>query len=599
MRRAVAIFLSGLVCSSALAQNVGVELRLKSRQLEVGETVAAQIICTNTGNPKLPPLIAPAGLSLRLASSTPSVSSRTSIINGRRSHNETYTYSVRLTGIKAGTYTLDPIVIEAGGASYQTQPIRIVVRNATKTNKPIGDKLVFIQFAVQRTSLYVTESFEATLTIGLRKVYLNGQLVSYDRLLRSVDANASKLGNFGPQFTPSETKLVDSSGVTHEYLVYRNRKKIRAEEIGTLNVGPIFLKVDYPTSFRRSFWGRGLEPSRTRRVTARADAIAVEVKGPPVVGRPRDFTGAIGRYTVASSAKPDRVTQGQPVTLALTVRGTPIDGVAGPDLSKQPELMSRFEFSTDELRGDVERTNTKIFRRAIFPKQQGEQTVPSIRWSYFDPRSQKYVSLATKAIPITVDPPAGGDVPAFSLGDAGSDESNGRLTVLQGGISPNVVSIDLALADQSIALVPAQVGTVVAIPPALCLLITLLLRHRARLRGDRGYARRRAARSRARSAILTARRAKTVADQSEKLAHALTWFVSDLFNLPPGELTPGDVQTTLIENGVDENLIREIVEFLRKSDAIRYAPTAADTANINEAANKVRRWIDQVEKTTA
>jgi BatD DUF11 like domain len=599
MKLTACLLLFGVLSTSASAQSAGVELRVGAQTIEVGEVVSAQLVCTNTGDPKLPAITTPAGISLELLNSNPSVSSRTSFINGRRSSSKTYTYPLRLTGVKAGTFLLGPYVIEAGGSSYQTKPIRISVRGASATNQPLGDQLVFVKLEVSKTSLYVTESFRATLTIGLRKVYVDGQLLNYDQLLRSVDANASTLGGFGPQFTPSEIRLTDASGNPHEYLLYRHQRDIRGDEVGTLTVGPIFLKVDYPTSFRRSFWGRGLEPSRTKRVTARADAYSIEVKGPPVTGRPTDFTGAIGRYTIAASAKPNRVTQGQPVTLALTIRGVPIDGVAGPNLSKQPELMSRFEFSTGELRGDVERASTKVFRRAVFPKQQGEQTIPPIRWSYFDPRSERYVSLHTKAIPITVDPPAGGEVPDFSLADAGDDASNGRLTVLQGGISPNVVSVDLVLDDQAVAFVPAQIGTIVIAPPALYLLMTLLLGHRARLRGDRGYARRRGARGRVRAGISAAINANTATEQTEMLAQALTSFVSDIFNLPPGELTPGDVETILVQNSVDENLTREIVEFLRSADAIRYAPATAEMSTMSETADRVRRWVDLIEKTTA
>jgi|GEM_PF-1971273 len=596
MNRLLAILLSGAFCSSVPAQNVGVELQLESRTLEVGETVAAQLVCTNTGSPKRPPLTTPTGLSLDLLNATPSVSSMTSIINGQRSSRQTYTYSMRLTAQKSGVYTLGPFAVEAGGKTYQTRPVRIVVRDSDTNTSPAGDKLAFVALDVSRKSLYVTESFEATLTIGLRKVYIDGQLLNYDRLLQSVNANASTLGDFGPQFTPSEMKLADSNGVRHEYLIYRDRKTIRAEQVGTFDVGPIFLKVDYPTAFRRSFWGRGLEPSRSQRVTARADAITVEVKGPPAEGRPDDFTGAIGRYSISSSAKPDRITQGQPVTLAISIRGNPIDGVAGPDLTKQPELVSRFEFATDELRGDVEKKNTKVFRRAIFPKQQGDQTIPPIRWSYFDPRSEKYVSLSTKPIPIKVDPPTGGEAPTFTLGNETENQAKTPLTVLQGGISPNVVDPNVVLQNQAVAFIPAQIATVLACPPILYLLLTLFFRHRARIQSDRGYARRRGARSRARAAVSTSRKEKTPADQIERLAGALTSFVSDVFNLPPGERTWSDIETILVMNGIDENLTREMVEFLQQSDAIRYAP-AAEQVNFDETADRVQRWIDLIEKT--
>jgi len=599
MSRVLAISMFTLTGSLAFAQNAGVELRVEARTIEVGETIAVQLICTNTGQPETPSFDIPAGLTLQQMSSTPSTRSMTSIFNGRRSSETTYTFSFKLTGNRPGTYTLGPFVVEADGSSFQTTPVRIAVHNSKTANVPVGDKLVFLRLEVNRTSLYVTETVEASLTIGVRKVYVNGRVFEYDRLLRSVDASASTLSVFGPQFSASERRITDSQGVEHEYLVYRDRKEIRTDQVGDLTIGPVFLKVDYPTSLRRSFWGRGLEPSRTQRVTARASAIAVAVKGPPTKGRPADFTGAIGRYAITATAKPLRVTLGQPVTLTLSIRGEPIDGIAGPDLTKQPDLVSRFEFATGELRGDVERSKTKVFRRAIFPKQQGEQTIPPVRWSYFDPRTEKYVTLATVPIPINVDPLASGENATIQLPLENGDDGNNRLTVLRGGISPNVVDASVVLADHGVPIVAAQAGAIAITPPALYLLFILLMRHRARLRGDLGYARRRKARSRARAAIAAALRATDRTEQLEKIAHALTAFIADVFNLPPGELTPPDVETTLREHRADEDLMRDVVAFLRQTDAIRYAASATNADNMEHVSADITRWMDLIEKTTA
>ena len=124
MRCWVAILFAGLLASSTLAQQV--ELQIEARTLQEGETVELTLICTNTGDPATPQFEVPDGLELRLANPTPARSSMVSLINGRRSETTTYTFSLRLTGIKAGSYMLSPIVVPAGttvaaGATFLTR----------------------------------------------------------------------------------------------------------------------------------------------------------------------------------------------------------------------------------------------------------------------------------------------------------------------------------------------------------------------------------------------------------------------------------------------------------------------------------------------
>src|SRR3972149_1711042 len=113
--------------SIAVGQDAGVELRLESTTLEVGEAVDAQLICTNTGPPEMPQLSVPAGLDLQITNPAPAQFSQMSIVNGRRSQKTTCTYSLRLTARKAGTYMLGPIPVVADGTTYKTTPVRVTV----------------------------------------------------------------------------------------------------------------------------------------------------------------------------------------------------------------------------------------------------------------------------------------------------------------------------------------------------------------------------------------------------------------------------------------------------------------------------------------
>jgi hypothetical protein len=144
-----------------------------------------------------------------------------------------------------------------------------------------GDRVVFARISVQPVSLCVTQSFEATLILGIRKFELDGRAVQLGNLLQLVDGDNSELSIFGTRFTSSEFLLLDSTGKKHEYAVYRQSRKTRAAKVGVMQVGPVFVKINYPISLRRSPQG-GYEIAESLREIAQADAISVEVKASPL-----------------------------------------------------------------------------------------------------------------------------------------------------------------------------------------------------------------------------------------------------------------------------------------------------------------------------
>lgn len=590
MRSVTAIFFTAMLAASAHAQHV--ELQIEARTLEEGESVELTLICTNTGEPGTPQFDAPTGLELRLLNPTPARASMVSLINGRRSETTTHTFSLRLTGIKAGSYTLDPIVVPAGGSTYQTDPISITVTKPAADAQKDGDKLVFARISAQPTSLYITQSVEATLMLAIRKFERDGQPIELGNLLQLVDAAGSDLAGFGTRFNSSEVALADSSGQRHTYLVYRQTKEIRAEQAGTLTIGPAFFKVNYPVSLRRSLFG-GYEVAQHRRESARAAPIEIEVKAPPVENRPFDFGGAIGQYEFSVNAKPLRVEQGQPVTLAITIKGDPLDGVAGPDLKLYPELGARFDFSAEESPGEKE-GSAKVFRRAIFPRREGEQIIPAISWSYFNPGTQQYVTLTSSPIPIVVDPSSAPDT-ITPWGDE-QPAAVTALTKTTGGISPNVVDAKKVLVDHELHAPPAVLGAAVALPPALCFALMLISWRGSRIRGDVNFARRRAAARNARVRINRGRSLTASPAQLHELAEALTGFISDRFGLPPGALTPADAQKIIVERTGNAGLAANVAEFLAFCDMARFAGNSSVASPAN-AQKQAARLIDQIEKT--
>jgi hypothetical protein len=297
------------------------------------------------------------------------------------------------------------------------------------------------------------------------------------------------------------------------------------------------------------------------------------------------------------TVKPTRVEKGQPVTLTITIDGDPIEGVAGPDLSRVGELPSRFDFVPDELVGDVE-GNRKVFRRAVFPRQAGMQTVPPISWSYFDPRREQYVTLRSAAIEIQVDPPSGGSARLALPGAVGGHRSGATaLTLLAGGISPNYVNADVVLASQHVRLVSPVGIVLLAAAPLCCLAFTVTARRRARMRGDAAFARRSGAQRRALASLRRALENHGGDKQLPHVAGALAGYLTDRFNLPPGRATPAELRAVLAGRGVDAGMIDEIQNFFEQCEADRFMPGANHSLSPEQAAAHARTWIRQLERS--
>ena len=82
------------------------------------------------------------------------------------------------------------------------------------------------------------------------------------------------------------------------------------------------------------------------------------------------------------------------------------------------------------------------------------------------------------------------------------------------------------------------------------------------------------------------------------LADVLKDYLSDRFNLPPGELTPTEAMTVLTEHGADDTTAGEVAEFLETCNAARYVPGAVGTMSADQAADNIRAWIKRIERTT-
>jgi hypothetical protein len=123
----------------------------------------------------------------------------------------------------------------------------------------------------------------------------------------------------------------------------------------------------------------------------------------PTLGRPRDFSGAVGDFDVSSDISPSRVAAGDPLTLHLRVRGVGNFDRVDSAMLDHLEHWKTYPPKSSFKASDAAQTHgEKVFEQPLIAEEPGEQTIPAIDFSYFNPRTQRYERAHTQPIKVMV-----------------------------------------------------------------------------------------------------------------------------------------------------------------------------------------------------
>lgn len=156
--------------------------------------------------------------------------------------------------------------------------------------------------------------------------------------------------------------------------------------------------------FFRNFPMPGI--GRAENIQARTEPRTLQVEALPREGRPADFTGAIGQFSLEASASPDQAASGEPVTLTLAVEGRGnFDAVSAPALTDEDGWRVYTPKDTFTAADAIGYGGTKTFEISMVARRD-QTTTPGAEFSYFDPQKKKYFTL--KAEPQAVVAAGGG-----------------------------------------------------------------------------------------------------------------------------------------------------------------------------------------------
>jgi len=191
----------------------------------------------------------------------------------------------------------------------------------------------------------------------------------------------------GTEFKPIATSGIGA--VVAQQNMFLSRFRLVASRPGTLEIPPILAQIE----------GR----------SGRSQPKRLEIQPVPLEGRPAEFLGGVGQFTLRAEAVPGVIRFGQELNYRITVTGPAAWGMtARPNLGRlqSPGAALRVGDEADET---INEPPSRTFVYRIRPARAGDVVLPPVAIAAFDPAAKHYVTRATSSVSVHVV-----EVPSFN-----------------------------------------------------------------------------------------------------------------------------------------------------------------------------------------
>lgn len=321
-------------------------------------------------------------------------------VNGERSFSKTYSYF--LAPKKRGVFTIQQASIEIEGITYKTSPVTIEVTAAVDKPKDPNDP-----------NYIASENIHLVAEVSNSNPFLNEAITVVYKLYVSPNTGVSNWREIDiPRYNDFWSQNIEIKGLKvnngtyngedYRYVVLR-KTVLYPQKTGKLKIEPLSLDitVDVPTN-RRDFFGGRLMKQVHRTVSAGSKTI--NVKPLPEKGKPLDFTGAVGNFDFDVKASKNELNATESLRADVQVSGIGNLKLFELPKLKVPNSLEIFEpEKSDKIRTTVTgMQGERIESYTIVPQYKGKYPLPSISFSYFDPKTESYKRISSEEIVINV-----------------------------------------------------------------------------------------------------------------------------------------------------------------------------------------------------
>ena len=527
--------------------------------------------------------------------------SSTNIINGRITTTATMIMTYSLMADRAGRAQLPSVTVEIDGKTYRTNPVTVNI------SKPGTTELLDLEVTLSEQQCYVGQPVILTV-----KFYVSADIGDFQFNIPALSGDAFEIEDADvsdPQaklyrLRTGMTVMVNKYRVEHndkDAILVTFSKILIAKRPGRIAMPPASVSAAVAVGRVRSrdpfdsFFGTR---TQYKRFIVYSEPLELEVLPLPDEGKPAEFYGLIGQYTISASAAPTTVNVGDPITLTIKIGGSKyLRPIQWPALERVPELADNFKIPSQKASPTVEE-GFKVFTQKIRANNDKVTRIPPIPLASFDVRKGKYVTAQTEPIELDVAPTK--VLTSADLEGADFVPVNREVEAIRKGLSANYEDLD-ALKDMSFSPVAALAHPGYAVlwgAPLIGLVASLLIKLGTRKSPEKVAAKRR--RQACNKAIGQLKRiASTDAkQQNELLVSIMKQYIGERFDKMAGSLTPDDCYDAIRAATTDAQTAGKYREIINNFEAGRYASIEVhiDPEKTKEVIDLVRR-IEKNRKT--
>lgn len=576
-----ALILGAFAATAPGQEPLGVEAVVSSDSVTLGEPFDFQLQVSGSEAPSPPDLTGLADFTVTPMGNGTNSSSSVTIINGQVTQNvrKGFLFNYQLVARKAGSLTIPPLTVKDGPNSATTRPLVIRV-GAMQENDHYK-----LRVSLPGTSAWVGEALHLGLTFY------------YDANLEQPRLNLPVAND--PSFQVHEADVpITNQNETLDGRTFQTMKLLRIlvpRRAGSFHLEPatfIFRGVDGYEIRDDPFFGRQRVP-RVRNFVVPSNALDLTVRELPADGKPANFAGHVGRFSLSTSANPLKVNVGDPLNLVVKVSApTFLNDFELPPLQRQTALAKDFRLPAEPSPGQVG-DDSITFTYTIRVAREGLREIPPLELPFFDPDAAAYRVARSEPIPIEVV-----ETRVVTARDAeGTEPVTPRTAEVEAwslGIAHNYEDPDALRSERfspALWFRSAAFWTLLLLPAALHALLRFLVGRQRTLHADPGGARQARA---ARNFHLLI----DSATSTDRVLEAFRTYLGDRLRLSAGALTANDLRAPLQRAGVPGETIAAAEDLFRRCEASRYSGgQAGEAGDLAAACRDVVAGIESGSRT--
>jgi hypothetical protein len=537
-----------------------------------------------------------------------SYSSSTQIINGRISHQTSYSYVYYLQAVNAGKFEIAPASFTLKGKTYYSDPIKIEV--VSSNNQPAQQNVqavgpqpttnpnventgsgISLDLSVNKKDVYLGEGIVAGV-----KIYTRTNIAGINEIKYPAFTNFMKSDIETPQLTSLKQENVNGTvygtGMIQQFLLY-------PQVTGEITIDPVQITVliqqrsGQPDSFFGDFFA---SYENVPRMVA-SKPVRINVKPLPGV-KPEDFSGVVGKLNLKATLNKDSVNVNDAVNFRITISGNGNLKLAGAPVLKLPSDVEVYDPKvTDDIKNTINGTSgQKTFEYLLIPRHYGDFTIPSVSYSFFNTSTGKYEKMTS------------GEFHFHAR--KGTEQGNPGIAVY-GGVSKEDVKYlgkDIRFIRNNpgnlsksadILLVKRSYYSLYILALLIFLSFLFVRREHIRRNADITAVKNRKAGKIANKRLKNASaclKRNEIDRFHEEILKALWGYLSDKLNIPVSDLTRINAISSLKEKGIADDKIKGLTDILDRCEYARYSPST-DVTSASDIYNGASELISDVENS--